>query len=78
MAQIEMGKKCVRRTSEPADAVSPASVSTSGRPAETNAPNAMTRISMVTGQDLSSELSMACRFASLKSDQRTGAPVGFT
>ena len=78
IAQMDTGTNSLIRTRHPAEATSPDMVSTSGSPAATRAPNASTRISMVTGQEYSSEDNIAWRFASLKSDHRTDAPVGFT
>ncbi len=78
IAQIETGTSSLMRTSEPAEATNPASVRSSGRPAATRAPNASTRIAMVTGHENSSDLSMASRLASLKSDQSREDPVGLT
>src|SRR4051794_6711671 len=78
IAQMDTGTNSLISTRHPAEATSPASVSTSGRPAARRAPNASTRISIVTGQEYSSEDSIAWRFASLKSDHKTEAPVGLT
>ena len=47
-------------------------VSISGRPAATSEPKASTRIAIVTGQEMSSDFSIASRFASLKSDHIAG------
>ena len=78
IAQIETGTRSLISTSEPAEATSPARVSTSGRPAATRAPNASTRIARVTGQENISDFSIASRLASLKSDHSSEAPVGLT
>ena len=61
----------------PADATRPAIVSISGSPAATSEPKARTRIARVTGQESSSDLSIASRLASLKSDHMPAAPVRF-
>ena len=53
-------------------------VSISGSPAATSAPNASTRIASVTGQERSSERSIALLLASLKSDHIPEAPVRLT
>src|SRR3954447_16159939 len=68
----------VARYSDPAAAMSPTRVSIKGRPAATNDPNATRRISNVTGHDITSDLSIAERFAALKSDHIAEAPVRFT
>ena len=47
-------------------------------PLETSAPNATTRIARVTGQEISSDVSMASLLASLKSDHMPDAPVTLT
>ncbi len=78
IAQIETGTNWLISTRDPADATSPASVRISGRPAATSAPKASTRIASVTGHEYSSDFSIADRLASLKSDQSSEAPVGFT
>ena len=58
----------VVRYSDPAAANSPTIVSINGRPAATSDPNASSRISSVTGQEITSDFSIAERFAALKSD----------
>ena len=63
IAQIEIGETSVPRKSRPAEAISPTMVSISGRPAATSEPKASTRIAMVTGQEMNSDLSIASRFA---------------
>ena len=78
IAQIETGTNWLISTSEPAEATSPARVRMSGSPAATRAPKASTRIASVTGQENISDLSIALRLASLKSDQSREAPVGLT
>jgi hypothetical protein len=50
-------------------------VSISGRPAATREPKASTRIARVTGQEMTSDLSIASLLASLKSDHMPAAPV---
>ncbi len=78
IAQIETGTNWLISTSEPADATRPASVRIRGSPAATSAPKASTRMARVTGQENISDLSIALRLASLKSDQSSEAPVGLT
>ena len=68
----------VARYSDPAAAISPTIVSISGSPAATSEPNATSRIRTVTGHEITSDLSIAERFAALKSDHIAGAPVRFT
>src|SRR5665648_157375 len=78
IAQIETGMSLVVRYSDPAAAISPTIVSINGRPAATSDPNASNRISRVTGQEITSDLSIANRFAALKSDHIADAPVRCT
>src|SRR4249919_3130874 len=78
MAQIDTGLSSLMSTSDPADATSPAMVNVNGRPAATRAPNARTRIAIVTGHDSISDFSIEARLASLKSDHSTEDPVAFT
>ena len=78
IAQIETGTSSLISTREPAEATRPARVRISGRPAATSAPKASTRMARVTGQESISDLSIASRLASLKSDHSSEAPVGFT
>ena len=78
IAQMETGTSSLMRTSEPAEATRPDRVRMSGSPAATSAPNASTRMASVTGQESISDLSMASRLASLKSDHSSEAPVGLT
>ena len=78
IAQMETGTSWLISTREPAEATSPARVRISGSPAATRAPKASTRMASVTGQENISDLSMASRLASLKSDQSSEAPVGLT
>src|SRR3954447_21916481 len=78
IAQIETLRTSVSRYNDPAAATSPTRVSINGRPAATNEPNATRRISSVTGHDITSDLSIAERFAALKSDHIAEAPVRFT
>ncbi len=75
IAQIETGAISVARKSTPAEATRPAIVSISGRPAATSEPKASTRIASVTGQEMTSDFSIAFLFASLKSDHMPAAPV---
>ena len=75
---MDTGTKRLTITSDPADATSPARVSSSGSPAATSAPKARTRMARVTGHENSSEVSIALRLASLKSAQSCDAPVGVT
>ena len=78
IAQMETGTRWLIRTSEPAEATSPARVRISGSPAATSAPKASTRIASVIGQETISDFSIADRLASLKSDHSSEAPVGLT
>src|SRR3954453_15796836 len=78
MAQIEISAKRVLIHSEPAAAISPAIVNMSGRPGANNEPEASTRMASVTGQEMTSDFSLAHLFASLKSDQVPAAPVRLT
>ena len=78
IAQMETGTNWLIRTSEPAEATRPAMVRIKGSPAATRAPKARTRIASVTGQENISDLSIASRLASLKSDHSREAPVGLT
>jgi hypothetical protein len=75
---METGTSSLINTREPAEATRPARVRISGRPAATRAPKARTKIAMVTGHDTISDFSIASRLASLKSDQSSEEPVGFT
>jgi hypothetical protein len=78
IAQIEISKPCVSSASSPAEESSPRMVSISGRPAATSEPNASTRIPSVTGQERSSDVIIAERFAVLKSLHIPDAPVSET
>ena len=78
IAQIEISKPCVSSASRPAEATRPRIVSSSGSPAATSAPNASTRIAIVTGQEKSSDFSIALRLAVLKSLHIPEAPVSET
>ena len=78
IAQIETGMIFVVRYSDPAAAISPTIVSINGRPAATSDPNATSRISSVTGHEITSDFSIAERFAALKSDHIAAAPVRWT
>ncbi len=78
IAQIEMSITWAPRKSEPAEATSPRMVSMSGSPAATSEPNARSRMPSVTGQEISSDLSIADLLASLKSDHMPEAPVSDT
>ena len=78
IAQIEMSSSWVPRYSDPAEATRPRMVSISGRPAATSEPKASTRMIIVTGQEMTSLLSIAERLASLKSDHIPDAPVSET
>src|SRR5690349_13404860 len=53
-------------------------VSISGSPAATSDPKATTRMAIVTGHEITSDLSIAVLFAWLKSDHMADAPVRFT
>jgi hypothetical protein len=68
----------VPRNSSPAAETSPTIVSIRGSPAATNEPNASSRIPSVTGQEITSDLSIALRLAALKSDHIPEAPVRCT
>ena len=78
IAQIEISKPCVSSASAPAEATRPRIVSSSGSPAATRAPKASTRIAIVTGQEKSSDFSIALRLAVLKSLHIPEAPVSET
>ena len=78
IAQIEIGMRSVPKYSMPAADASPSMVSISGSPAATSEPNASSRIPSVTGQEITSDLSIAERFAALKSDHIPEAPVSCT
>ena len=78
IAQIEISKPCVSSASRPAEATRPRIVSSSGSPAATSEPNASTRIAIVTGQERSSDFSIALRLAVLKSLHIPEAPVSET
>src|SRR5207247_8340348 len=78
IAQIEISKPCVSNASSPAEATRPRIVSSSGSPAATSEPNASTRIAIVTGQEKSSDFSIALRLAVLKSLHIPEAPVSET
>ena len=75
IAQIETGAIRVARKRTPAEAISPTIVSIRGRPAATSEPKASNMIARVTGQESSSERSIASLLASLKSDHMPAAPV---
>ena len=75
IAQIEIGAISVARKRTPAEATRPTIVSISGRPAATSEPKARTRIASVTGQEMTSDFSIASLLASLKSDHMPAAPV---
>ncbi len=78
IAQIEIGMTRVPRYSDPAAASRPIIVSISGRPAATSEPKASSMMPSVTGQEMTSDLSIAERLAALKSDHMPGAPVRLT
>ncbi len=77
-AQMETGVNLVVMTRAPAATNRPAIVSSSGRPAATKLPKAITRMMIVTGQDSISDRSMADRLAVLKSAHRALSPVRVT
>ena len=77
-AQIDTGATLVARTSAPAATSRPAIVNISGRPAATRLPNATTKMTMVTGQERTSERNMALRFAVLNCDHKALSPVNST
>ncbi len=62
----------------PAAESRPTIVSISGRPAATSEPNASSMMPSVTGQEMTSDLSIAERLAALKSDHMPAAPVRLT
>ena len=78
IAQIEISKPCVSSASRPAEATSPRIVSSSGSPAATSEPKARTRMTIVTGQEKSSDFIIAVLFAALKSLHIPEAPVSET
>ena len=78
IAQIEIGVISVPRYSMPAAESSPTIVSISGSPAATSEPNASSMMPSVTGQEMTSDLSIAERLAALKSDHIPAAPVRLT
>src|ERR1035441_8869084 len=78
IAQIETGMIFVVRYSDPAAAINPTIVSINGRQAATSDPNATSRIRSVTGHEITSDFSIAERFAALKSDHIADAPVRCT
>ena len=77
-AQMETGMNLVVITSAPAATSRPAMVNSSGSPAATRLPKAMTRMMIVTGHDSISERNMAERLAVLKSAHRALSPVRVT
>ena len=77
-AQMDTGVNLVVITRAPAATSRPAMVSSSGRPAATRLPKAITRMMMVTGQESISDLSMADRLAVLKSAHSALSPVRVT
>ena len=78
MAQIEIGRTWAPRYRDPAAATRPTRVSISGRPAATSEPKAISMIARVTGQEITSERSIALLLAALKSDHIPDAPVKWT
>ena len=77
-AQMETGMNLVVMTSAPAATRRPAMVKSSGSPAATRLPKAMTKMMIVTGHDNISERSMAERLALLKLAHRALSPVRVT
>ena len=75
---METGVNLVAITRAPAATSRPAMVSIRGSPAATRLPKAMTRMTMVTGQDSISERSIAERLAVLKLAHRALSPVRVT
>ena len=78
IAQIVMPVSCAPIHSPPAVATSPRIASSSGIPAAASEPKAMASTTKVTGQDITSERSMASLFSSLNSDHRPADPVSDT
>jgi len=78
IAHTEIGLTVFSSTSPPAEAIKPAKVSNSGRPAATREPKASTMMTSVTGQENSSAFSIASWLALLKSLHRAEDPVGYT
>ena len=68
IAQIEIGETSVPRKSEPGGGDQADDRQHQRKPAATSEPKASTRIASVTGQEMSSDFSIASRLASLKSD----------
>lgn len=75
IAQIDVGVRWLSSTRAPAEAASPAMVSSSGSPAATREPKASTRMAIVTGQEIISECIIESWLAVLKSLHMTEAPV---
>ena len=75
IAQIVIPVSRVPIHSAPAVATSPAIESSSGMPAAGSEPNATRSTASVSGQDMTSERSIAALFASLNCDQSAGEPV---
>ena len=73
-----MPMNCAPIQSAPAVATSPRIARTSGIPAAASEPKAMTSTAIVTGQDMTSERSIAALFSSLNSDHRPAEPVSET
>ncbi len=63
IAQIEIGITSAPRYRAPAAASRPSIVSISGRPAATREPNASSMMPSVTGQEMTSDFSIAERLA---------------
>ena len=78
IAQIVMPVSCAPIQSAPAVATSPRIARTSGIPAAASEPKAMARTASVTGQESTSERSIAALFSSLNSDHNAAEPVSDT
>ena len=75
MAQIDTSANCPTTNSSPPAPSRPAIVSSSGSPAAASVPKANTSSARVSGQDSTSDLSIAALLAALKSDHIAAAPV---
>ena len=73
-----MSVSCAPIQSAPAVATSPRIARTSGIPAAASEPKAMARTASVTGQERTSERSIAALFSSLNSDHNAAEPVSDT
>src|ERR687896_648216 len=78
IAQIVMPVSCAPIQSAPAVATSPRIARSSGIPAAASEPKATASTASVTGQESTSERSIAALFSSLNSDHRPAEPVSDT